>query len=181
MDIGAADPARLSNTFLFYSRGASGVLIEPDPDQADQLRAKRPRDTVVTAAVAFNGCSSLTLTKMSNPLFNSLSRERCLQVVEQSKFWSPRERQQIVGTVAVQLIAANCLLESYFGEGSPHFLSIDAEGADFEILKSIDFHRFRPQVICIEAQAPIDDHLQVLGSAYRLIFQSPDNFMFARI
>src|ERR1700722_14041617 len=39
LDIGAAEPRRLSNTYLFYSRGARGVLVEPDPDQASLLRA----------------------------------------------------------------------------------------------------------------------------------------------
>jgi hypothetical protein len=180
LDIGAADPTHLSNTFLFYRRGASGVLVEPDPDQANRLRSRRPRDIVVDAGVAFNGSSSLTLTRTTDPLFNSFSRKRALAVVEQSRSWHPSQRQQIVGAVEAQLIPANELLMRYFDGVTLHFLSIDAEGGDFAILKSIDFSRFSPLVICIEAQAPVGDHLKVLGSSYRLIFQSPDNFMFAR-
>jgi hypothetical protein len=180
LDIGAADPIHLSNTYLFYCRGASGILVEPDPDQAILLGTTRPRDTVINAGVAFNACGSLTLTKTTNPLFNSFSRERAMRVVEQSRSWHPSQRQQIVSSIEANLIPANELLAKHFNSAPLHFLSIDAEGFDFDILKSIDFSRFSPLVICIEAQASINEHLELLGSAYRLIFQSPDNFMFAR-
>ena len=30
------------------------------------------------------------------------------------------------------------------------FLSIDAEGADYEVLKSLDFKKYKPKLICIE-------------------------------
>ena len=32
----------------------------------------------------------------------------------------------------------------------PDFLSIDVEGLDIEIIKSIDFVKYRPKVICVE-------------------------------
>jgi FkbM family methyltransferase len=181
LDIGAAHPTHLSNTFLFYRRGASGVLIEPDPDQAKRLALARPRDVVVNAGAAFNGCARLTLTKTTNPLFNSFSRERAMSVVEQSRSWHPSQRQEIVDSVEAELIPSNDLLARHFSSAPLHFLSIDVEGVDFDVLRSIDFCRFSPLLVCIEAQASIDEHLQVLGPAYRLIFQSPDNFMFGRL
>jgi FkbM family methyltransferase len=180
LDIGAAHPSRLSNTFLFYARGSSGVLVEPDPDQAARLVAARPRDTVIVAGVAFDERRSAILTRMTNPMFNSFSREQAESVVAQSRSWHPSQRQRIEGTVETRLIGANEILEEHFLGTAPHLLSIDAEGTNFDILKSIDFRRFSPMTVCIEAQRSIDEHLQVLGDAYRLIFQSPDNFMFAR-
>jgi FkbM family methyltransferase len=179
LDIGAAHPTALSNTFLLYTRGASGVLVEPDPDQAARLRSIRPRDIVVEAGVAFDGSTRLTLTKTTNPMFNSFSRERAMKVVEQSQSWLPSQRQQIAGCIEAKMIPANDLLVTHFSGRQLDFLSIDAEGADFEILKSIDLARFSPRLICIEAQASIDEHLQVLGERYRLIFRSADNLMFS--
>ena len=32
----------------------------------------------------------------------------------------------------------------------PDFVSLDVEGLDTEILKSLDFSRFRPEVFCVE-------------------------------
>lgn len=180
LDIGAAHPTFLSNTFLFYTRGASGVLVEPDPDQAAHLRYARPRDTVLEAGVAFNGSKSLTLTKTTNPMFSSFSRERAMRVAEQSQSWLPSQRQQITGSIEVKLVPANDLLAAYFSDRPLDFLSIDAEGADFEILKSIDLVHFSPALICIEAQASVDEHLQVLRG-YSLVFRSMDNLMFSRL
>ena len=44
LDIGAADPTALSNTYLFYTRGCHGVLVEPNPARLGALRSVRPRD-----------------------------------------------------------------------------------------------------------------------------------------
>src|ERR1700722_2901695 len=41
VDVGANDPAILSNTFLLYQAGARGVLVEPDPKLAALLRPRR--------------------------------------------------------------------------------------------------------------------------------------------
>jgi FkbM family methyltransferase len=180
LDIGAAHRSRLSNTFLFYARGSSGVLVEPDPDQAAALAAARPRDIIIDAGIAFDDRRSATLFKTTNPLFNSFSREQAESIVKQSQSWHPSQRQKIEGSIETKLVSANEILEEHF-EGAPlHLLSIDAEGANFDIFRSIDFGRFSPMVICIEAQASIENHLRALGGAYRLIFQSPENFMFAR-
>jgi len=180
LDIGAAHPSLLSNTFLFYARGSNGILVEPDPEQAARLAAARPRDVVIAAGVAFDDRRSAMLVKTTNPLFNSFSREHAESAVRQSQSWHPSQRQTIEGAIETRLLGANEILGEHFKGNPLHFLSIDAEGVNFDILKSIDFRRFSPMVICIEAQTSIEEHLRVLGGAYRLIFQSPDNFMFAR-
>jgi len=118
---------------------------------------------------------------MTSPLFNTFSPERATALVEQSRSWPPAQAQKIVGSIEVAVVQPNWLLATYFENAALHFLSIDTEGADFEILKAIDFSRFSPWVICIEAQASIGDHLRVLGDSYRLIYQGQDNFMFARV
>lgn len=48
------------------------------------------------------------------------------------------------------MMHVNSLLAKYFPSGGPDFFSVDAEGFDYTILKSLDFERFRPQVICAE-------------------------------
>ena len=52
IDIGAADPDRLSVTRAFYERGWQGLDVEPLPEQAARLRDARPHDIVVQAAVS---------------------------------------------------------------------------------------------------------------------------------
>ena len=47
------------------------------------------------------------------------------------------------------LLDINDVMSEHF-KGAPSFLSIDAEGWHLAILKSIDYRRFRPKVICVE-------------------------------
>src|SRR6516164_4970812 len=44
LDIGAHEPAHLSNTYMFYEMGYHGVCIEPDPDLCAELKKIRQRD-----------------------------------------------------------------------------------------------------------------------------------------
>src|SRR5262245_11707880 len=52
VDVGAAHPVRLSNTYNLYRLGARGILVEPDPMLARRLRRARPNDIVIEAGVA---------------------------------------------------------------------------------------------------------------------------------
>ena len=54
LDIGANDPISLNNTYRLYTRGGSGVCIEPNPVMYKRLLQKRPKDTKINAGVAFD-------------------------------------------------------------------------------------------------------------------------------
>src|SRR5262245_28254872 len=45
LDIGAYEPIDSNNTYLFYRRGARGVLVEPNVALTDKLKGTRPGDT----------------------------------------------------------------------------------------------------------------------------------------
>ena len=49
----------------------------------------------------------------------------------------------------VPLLNINELMRKHWN-GPPNLLSIDTEGFDLQILRSIDFKRMRPDVICVE-------------------------------
>jgi FkbM family methyltransferase len=60
--------------------------------------------------------------------------------------------ERFVERLDVECITFNDLMERH-GVDHIDFLNIDAEGCDFEIFRSIDFERFRPEVLCIEVAA----------------------------
>ncbi len=174
-DIGANHPTELSNTFLFYSMGASGVLIEPDPDLCGALRQKRPNDVVLNVGVAFDERRSAKLKRLNERVFNTFSSTQAETVVNASKDWQPHQRQTVVDEIEIALAAANDVLAEHFGSGID-FISIDTEGVDLPILKSIDFQRFRPKMICIEATADFNPILEPAG--YELTARTPDNVIY---
>jgi hypothetical protein len=53
LDVGAADPVRFNNTYLFHRKGCRGVLVEPNPDYCRRLSAERPKDTVLNIGIGF--------------------------------------------------------------------------------------------------------------------------------
>jgi FkbM family methyltransferase len=177
LDVGASDPAALSNTMTMYRRGATGVLVEPDAVMAEKLRNRRPHDTIINAAVAFDERREATLIRLQPSVFNTFSEAQAERVVADSAGWDVK--LSIVGRVEVKLIPINEIIERHLDGVSPHFLSIDAESVDFEILQSLDFARFRPWIICIEKSRSMAELDGFLGSnGYRRICETPHNGMF---
>lgn len=174
-DIGANHPRQLSNTFALYNHGASGVLVEPDPDLAARLTKARPRDTVVNAGIAFDERRTAMLKRFTSPVFNTFSTAQADVVLDSSAHWQDDQRQSVIDEISVPLLPANDVLAAHFADDL-HFLSIDAEGVDLAILQSIDLDRFRPKIICIEASADFDPVLKPFG--YEMLARTPDNLLF---
>lgn len=138
VDIGCHHPKRGSNTFLFYKKGWRGILVDLEDVKVLACKIARPRDQVIKAAVSDKKetVSIFTPRKYST---NSTIR---LDTIEDT-----REYENI-GTIETST------LDEILEKGNaPHefgFLNIDVEGADFQVLKSIDLNKYTPFVICIE-------------------------------
>jgi FkbM family methyltransferase len=175
LDVGANHPRTLSNTFAFYELGGSGVLVEPDPALCKELSRSRPRDTILNVGAAFDERRTAVLTRFSNPVFNTFSATQTETVLRSSANWQTGQRQNISGQVEIPLIPINDILATHFRNGID-FLSIDAEGVDLPILRSIDLSTHRPKIICIEAS---DDFEPILSPAgYEMIARTPDNILY---
>jgi len=141
LDIGAWDPVIDNNTYLFYTAGARGVLIEPNPHYVEKIRGKRPGDTVLAVGVGFDGSKSADYYMIGDGKtgLNTFSEEQAKSHGDYTK-------------VEMPLITMGEVLDSHFGKQNRNldFLSIDVEGLDLIILKTMDFDKYRPIVICVE-------------------------------
>ena len=142
LDVGANHPFHLSNTALLYSKGGRGILVEPDPRLARQLRSKRPRDSIVQKGVHFSGDNKADFFMMDSPTLNTFSREEMQRYVSMG--------HRLIRTAPVELIAINTLLEM---AGPLDFMNLDIEGLDRAILEAIDWDVHRPACICVETLA----------------------------
>lgn len=146
LDIGAYDPVIASNTYVFYLQGLRGVLVEPNPAQWDALASVRPRDVLLRAGIgagAQREADYYVLSGSSQGL-NTFSKEDAENAVKRSN-----GRVAIEKVLKMPLLDVNAVMQEHFG-GAPTVLSVDAEGFDLRILRSIDFKRFRPPVVCAE-------------------------------
>jgi len=148
LEIGANHPVATSATWLLQrAAGMTGVLVEANPRLLDALRTHRPRDHVLHAAVHTGESETVELFVSNQSELSSLDRDFVLQ-------W----RQGAVGereVVTVPAIRIDELMRRHFADRVPLFLSVDIEGMDLEVLRDLDFTRFRPAVVQAE---PSDHH-----------------------
>ncbi len=142
LDVGAFHPTIGSNTYLAYVSGGSGVLVEPNPPMAKMLAEVRSRDIVVAAGVGTGEAMEADYYLMRDrPQLNTFSKAQVDRYVA--------EGGALEKTVRVKLVAIDALLKEHFAEGID-LLSVDVEGLDLEILKSMSTEGPRPAVICVE-------------------------------
>jgi FkbM family methyltransferase len=150
LDIGANEARFISNTYYFYEHGSTGVLIEPNISLVRKLKKIRPKDTVVNAGIGIDAVSEAdfyVFPDYANGLSTFSKTEAEHWQVNGMKGLGKIPVEKIV---KMQLLPINHILEKYFSEAAPNFISIDVEGLDLDILKSMNFERFRPEVICVE-------------------------------
>ena len=145
VDVGAADPVLGSNTYLLHTNGARGVLVEPNPMYVKRLQSARPLDQVVAAGIGVTAAIEGDYYEIKgDPTRNTFSAE---YVAELQK---GRTESVIERVVKMPLININRIIEAQLGGRAPDLLSIDVEGLDYAIIRSLDWSRFRPAVICAE-------------------------------
>jgi len=145
LDIGAYDPILINNTYFFYTYGLQGVLVEPNVDMTVKLRAVRPRDVVLEAGIGTGKTGVADYYVMSDPAWSTFDKAEADHQVK-----ATRGKVTIREVRRMPLLDVNDVMAEHFKGKAPTFVSIDAEGWHLAILKSIDFARFRPAVICVE-------------------------------
>jgi FkbM family methyltransferase len=142
MDIGAHHPFYLNNTALFYENGSRGINIEPDPVLIKAFIAHRKEDVNLNIGIS-DQKSVLDFYIINNPVLNTFSRQEAENYHKEGDYHIVEKKKISVDTV-------NAVLTEYRQGKFPDFLTIDAEGIDEIVLKSIDFKANFPTVICVE-------------------------------
>lgn len=145
IDIGAHDASNLSNTYLFYLKGSAGICIEPNPYLLEKFKKKRKRDLCLNVGIGASTAKEAPFYVMSSSTLSSFSKEEATRLVD-------RCHEKIVEVLNLPLISFNEVVKTYL-QGKLNLVSLDVEGMDLEILKSIDFSYCRPDVFCVETLA----------------------------
>jgi FkbM family methyltransferase len=143
LEVGTNEPVVGNNTYFFYTKGCKGVCVEPNIELYKLIKKKRPRDTVLNIGIGLsdNQSARFYLFPPSLSGWNTFSeKEARLREIE-----SGSKAKEI----SVPLKSINDIIEKHFNS-CPNFISIDVEGLDMVILQSLDFNRFKPEVICAE-------------------------------
>lgn len=144
IDVGASDPVEHSVTKAFYDAGWHGINIEPLPAHIEAFQEQRPRDLNLAIAA---GSSEGSLTLYDVPAVRGwASPEAAVAELHRAEGHEVAELK-----VPVRTLASIC---AEHVQGEIHFLKIDVEGFEGEVLRGMDFQRWRPWVLVIEATLP---------------------------
>lgn len=142
IDIGANHPTCHSVTRSLYERGWRGINIEPVLHYHEALCAERPDDVNLCVAIGDEE-NELVFFEQSETGLSTLN----LEVAESKKAEGVIFTQR---TVKTRTLASIC--EEYLNDEKPlQFLKIDVEGFEEQVLRGMDFKRWRPWVILIES------------------------------
>ena len=134
VDIGCFHPIRHSNTCLLYNKGWSGTNIDLNPTSIELFNIVRKGDNNILATLSDEANKEVSIFFEHNfSSINSLHFKNFRS--DKKKYFKKRSLTKKFS----DLINFNF-----------DFLNIDCEGEDFNILKTIDFKRFTPNLICIE-------------------------------
>lgn len=142
IDIGAHHPYYISNTALFYQNGSIGINIEPDPTLFKAFIKERKKDVNVNIGIG-NKNEELDFYIISSTTLNTFSKEEAYNYQKEGNY-------TIKSIEKIKVRTLSNVINEFSNGIFPQFLSIDAEGIDELIIKSIDFDKNFPIVICIE-------------------------------
>ncbi|CAN5411234.1 hypothetical protein BH09BAC5_BH09BAC5_07130 [soil metagenome] len=143
IDIGAHHPKYINNTYLFYLKGARGINIEPDPELFSKFLSSRDEDTNLNIGIGEkNGEADFYI--MNEPSLNTFMLAEADKAGKEKEGYFVKEVKKIEMETLIEVI-------NKYNKGKfPELLSIDVEGLDEQILKSIDYNSSVPKVMCVE-------------------------------
>lgn len=150
VDVGANHPSHDSVTKAFYDRGWSGINIEPLQEHFEELQRVRLRDINLQLA-AGNAEGELDL-------YDSDVRGLATASLEVAE--ARRAAGGVVRACRVPVRRLDAILTTHAPEHI-HFLKVDVEGFETAVLQGMDFTRWRPWVVVIEATKPNSRELEL--------------------
>jgi FkbM family methyltransferase len=144
IDVGAWDPLIDSVSRGFYELGWRGIHFEPHPVYAARLRADRPDETVYEMALSAQE-GTLRFFLVDNEGTSTADAGLAAAVAARGR--TPVETIVPVTTLARQ--------STQFTGTEIHWLKIDVEGMEAEVLRGWDATILRPWIVVVEATRPL--------------------------
>lgn len=164
IDVGAEAPTELSVTKIFYDSGWRGINIEPIKRQYELFVKERPRDINLNIGIS-NKNGSLNFREYEGSGYSTFS-----QNIKKEHASDDEALVKEYTDYKVEVRTLRSVLEDH-KVSHVHFLKIDVEGLEYEVLSSNDWEKYRPEVICIEANHVIKDWRRLLvDKGYSLTF-----------
>ncbi len=150
VDVGAHDGITINNTLFFQEAfGWNGINIEPNPKVFSKLSKSRPKCINLNCAVAnTNGMCDFILNEGHTEMISGL-----FDTFDPRHFGRLNSELKQHGGLSTIIPIATYTLETIFETNKishVNYLSVDVEGAEFEVIKSINFSKVFIDIIGFE-------------------------------
>lgn len=164
VDVGANHPTRLSNTYKFYRKGLSGVVIEPNPSLLRLHRVFRKRDV----HLGFGCGDAFGLLEFAE------ARSHVLSGFQHTSL----KASAIRGFSLVPVIPLDAVMAFFPQE--VFLLSIDVEGFDLFVARGAEETLRRTKVVIIKGDAANRPEIEQFfaNHAFRLHAETKHNLIF---
>ena len=171
VDVGCFHPSRLNNTFLMYQKGWRGINIDMNEISIKLFNLVRSEDININCAVSKKEEEISFYTKKELFMSASLKKSSDLKIIKKIQ---SRQLNNIINSTK-------------YKSRQIDFLSVDCEGFDLEVIKTLNFDIYSPKLICIEIpNKNIEDlkeketYQYIISKNYKMIFSNEMNSMFLK-
>ncbi len=152
VDVGANHPVHSSVTKALYDLGWSGINVEPVQEFFLELKKQRPRDINLQIFVGSKrGYEEFWVVPGTGLSTGSGKSQSLLKQLNEFEGYSDE----------VETVTLTEILSKY-KPNEIHFIKIDVEGYENEVIEGLDLTIFRPWVLLVEATIPLSPDLAVL-------------------
>ena len=141
VEIGAYDGVALSNTLAFEKLGWKGICCEPLPSRFADLTKNRTAHCCNQAVYHSSGLDVSFDVEGDAGMLSGIDTH-----IDAHKHVVNKNKK----TIIVQTISLNDLLEKYEAPPFIEYLSLDTEGSEYEILRTLDFNKWQFGIIDVE-------------------------------
>lgn len=148
VDVGCFHPIQYSNTYFYYLRGGSGLVVDMNETHRSEFERLRPRDKFLAELVS-DSTAPLQVSSQGSPTDSIVQADMSIK----GTFKKPKP--------------LSSLLDEHWPPGKPiSLLDIDCEGHDLEVLRSNNWEKHRPMLVVCEIvdgeTAPTQKEIDIL-------------------
>jgi len=183
IDVGGYHPLDGNNTQLLYKKGWYGINFDINHYSIKLFEFFRKRDTNIHSGISKKKNKLTMFYRKEINMLNTLDEK-----IAKIHFRNGYKKKNI------RLNTLNFFIFKYFKKlRKIDFLNIDVEGTELNVLKSLNFKRYKPQLICIEIHnlkkmydtnydylKSNDIYKYLVNKKYKVVWKKKYSFIFER-
>ena len=183
IDVGCYHPLDGNNTHLLYKKGWSGINLDINFYSIELFNFLRKRDINIHSGVSRKKDNLTMYYRKEINMLNTLDEK-----IAKIHFRNGYKKKNI------QVNSLNFFISKHSKKLKKiDFINIDVEGGELEVLKSLNFKLYKPQLICVEihnVKKMYDDNYNYLksnniynyliGKKYKIVWKKKYSFIFEK-